>query len=834
MGFFRIALNLMYSYFALLFYCMRTLFTLLGLIYFVFNTEAQVIRGKVVGTDGQPYRNITVALYEMPDSFQVKKYTITDPQGKFQFPVSAGRTYRIQLSGKQVETKFIEAINVDTKDIDLPSTTLTNMTNTLQEVQVIANRPPIEVKSDKVVMNVDGTMNAVGNDALEILRKSPGITVDKDGNITMMGKNGIMVYVDGRRIPMSGEDLASYLKSIPGSQLNTIEVISQPSSKYDASGNAGVINIKFKKNKTFGTNLGLQAGYAVGVYPKYHGDINFNHRNKKLNVFGGVNAQRNKNWVWMSYHRTLLDSIFYQQTDIANNTNNVNFRLGTDYFINDKNVIGILFSANLTDLKVQNDNYTDIISQPNTLEKYLVAKSRSEHNRYHYSTNVNYRHADTAGREWNVDFDYGKYDFTNEQYQPNIYYDDTRQNEIGSIFYKMNVSNQIELYSLKSDLEMRLGKGKIHMGAKGAFVNADNDFYRYEEKQQQWEFDTTRANGFDYNERILAGYLELVQPIKHWTIQAGLRAEHTEAKGTSFGYDMPGVESQSRLKFTKSYFDLFPNIGFNYKKNPAKQLFLKYSRRIDRPVYQDLNPFEFKFDDYTFSKGNINLRPQYTDVVSLSYLYKHRLNISLSYSHVKDMFTQIIDTIDISKSFITKENLGLQKVWGLQVNYPYNGKKYGFFVNLNGQYVQYEANFGEGKEINQDVFTFQAQLQQHYKLNANWTIEMTGWMTTPYIFQGIFKSNSMGMVDMGLSYAFMNNSAKLRLAVTDIFNTMNWKAVSDYSAQINTARALLETQQVKLNFSIQLGNKNLNAFRLRKIGIEEENKRVQTNASMGQ
>ena len=200
-----------------------------------------------------------------------------------------------------------------TGDMSAPEFTLPKVSGNLKEVTVVSRKPVIEVRADKTILNVEGSVNAVGQDALELLRKSPGVLVDKDDNISLSGKNGVQVYIDGRPTPLSGKDLSDYLKTIQSSQIEAIELITNPSAKYDAAGNAGIINIRLKKNKSFGTNGSVNAGYSVGIFPKYNGGLALNHRNKKINVFGNYNYNRNHNESYMNFYREQLDTLFDQK-----------------------------------------------------------------------------------------------------------------------------------------------------------------------------------------------------------------------------------------------------------------------------------------------------------------------------------------------------------------------------------------------------------------------------------------------------------------------------------------------------------------------------------------
>jgi hypothetical protein len=264
-----------------------------------------------------------------------------------------------------------------------------------------------------------------------------------------------------------------------------------------------------------------------------------------------------------------------------------------------------------------------------------------------------------------------------------------------------------------------------------------------------------------------------------------------------------------------------------------KQWTLNYSRRIDRPAYQDLNPFEFKLDEYTYQKGNTLLRPQYTNSVGLTFMYKYKLTSTLNYSHVKDVFTQIVDTTEKSKAFITKKNLATQDITSLNISYPFQYKWYSLFANLNTYYSIYKADFGVGRTVNVNVFACNLYAQQTARLGKGWTAELSGFWTSPSVWQGTFKSKSLGSLDGGLSKTILKGAGTVKASVSDIFHTLHWTGTSDFAGQYLQVKGNFESRQLKLYFSWRFGNTQVKAARQRKTGDEDESKRVSTQQTGG-
>ncbi|HWK02399.1 MAG TPA: outer membrane beta-barrel family protein [Puia sp.] len=791
------------------------------------NVKAQQIRGLIQDDQGKPLAGASISLKKSKDS-SVVKLAVSDSTGNYELSAIPAGAYFIGTS--HIGYASGNSPVFETKEEGLtriPAIVLPHASADLREVMVTSHKPPVEVKADKIILNVEGSTNAVGQDALELLRKSPGVTVDKDNNLSLSGKNGVQIYIDGKPTPLSGNDLSEYLKTIQSSSIESIEIISNPGAKYEAAGNAGIINIKLKKNRSLGTNGSVNAGYNIGTYSKYNAGLSLNHRDKDINIFGNYSYNHNPVEYLSALHREQLDTLFDQHSTIRNTINSHNFKAGLDYFINKKNTLGLMVNGTYSDNSFKTNSSTPISYIPTgQLDRLLVANNRSSGRRDNTNLNVNYRYADTSGHELTVDADYGAYRITNNQLQPNVYYDPAGK-PLDSITYNMLSPSNIKIYSGKLDYEQNFWKGRLGFGFKASYVTSGNNFEQYDITGSNRIFDSAHSNNFDYKENINAVYGNYSRSGKGWTIQAGLRIENTNTKGISTGYALDnngyvGYDSG----FDRHYVDFFPSGAITYNKNPMKQWSLNYSRRIDRPAYQDLNPFEFKLDEYTFQKGNTLLKPQYTNSIGLTYTYKSRLTATLNYSHVKDVFTQLLDTVDKSKAFLTKQNLATQNITSLNISYPFQYQWYSLFANVNTFYSIYNANFGTGRTVNVNVFATNIYTQQTAKLGHGWTGEVSGFYNSPSIWQGTFKTNSLWSVDGGLSKTLLKGNATLKASVSDIFNTLRWSGSSNFAGQYILIKGSFESRQFKLYFTYRFGNTQVKAARQHKTGAEDENKRV--------
>lgn len=815
---------------------MRKIQLLIAVLLLSAGAFAQTITGVVNGGDGKPTTGATISLLRAKDS-GVVKLAATKEDGRFLFSDATDGHYLISVTNVG-HNKYVSApFAVAGADVTLPAITLTKAAGDMKGVTVTARRPIVEVKADKTIVNVEGTINSVGNDALELLRKSPGVTVDKDDNISLSGKNGVQVYIDGRPSPLTGADLAAYLKSLQSAQIEAIELITNPSAKYEAAGNAGIINIRLKRNKSYGANGTVNAGWNIGTYAKYNGGGSLNYRNKKWNLFSNYNYNRGNNQNHFNLYRTTaVDTSFTQHSIMHNTYAGHNFKAGADYYADTRNTFGVMVNGNIGDNTFRSNNHTDIAYAPSgKVNQLLIANNQTKGTRRNVNFNANYRFADTSGHTFNVDADYGLYRNNSNQLQPNIIYDAAT----GQIYgdgetYNMLTPSDIDIYSIKADYEQNYKGGKLGLGTKISYVQTDNTFQRFNIMSGNSTEDN--HNNFKYTENINALYVNYNKQYKKGImIQAGVRAENTHSQGHSLGFrwdygDGKKIEIDSTLD--RSYTDLFPSAAITFNKNPMKQWSLTYSRRIDRPSYQNLNPFEFNLDKYTFQRGNTALRPQYTNSFGITNTYKYKLTTALNYSHVSDVFAIVPDN-EGTKGFIITKNVATQDIVSLNISMPFQYKWYSVFGNLNSYYSKYKGDLGNGNKVDLDVVSFNAYAQQTFKLDKKTSAELSSFYSAPSVWQGTLKSKEMWGIDAGLSRTILKGKGTVKTSVTDIFKTMHWAGTSNVTGQILRVNGGWESRQFKLNFTYRFGNNQVKAARQRKTGAEEENNRTQGGGGLG-
>lgn len=783
---------------------------------------AQIISGVVKSNKGTAIKDATVSLLKAPDSSLVKMQ-VSREDGSFQFSHSDTGSFILVATSVGYQPGHIE-VPAQAKSFEI---VLKEVPSEMKAVIVKAARQAVQIKEDKMIVNVEGTINAIGNNALELLRKSPGVNVNSEERISMNGKNGVQVFIDGKPIPLAGTDLAAFLKSIQSSEIEALELITHPSARYEAAGNAGIINIRLKKNKSYGTNGSLASGFNQGIYGKYNTALSLNHRTARVNIFGTVGFNGGTTHKAMKVNRSLLDSIFDQRGTLKERSNTLNLKAGTDFFIDGENTLGVLINGSFSETGLNGNSHTVIAPAGGAPSRTLLADNSYSSNRNHLDFNLNYLYVGKEGRSMSMNADYGYFNLNGTQIQPNIYLDGSGQNKLNTVTYEMNTPSAIDIYSFKWDYELPLWKGKLATGVKSSYVATDNNFERYTLAGSERVLDDERSNRFVYNEAIQAAYVNYSRQWKHIQLQAGLRAEGTAMKGVSTGKQKEGagnIAFDSTIR--QRYLDLFPSVAINYSKDPAHQVSLSFSRRIDRPVYQELNPFELKVDDYLVQKGNAYLRPQYTHGIGFTYVFQQKLNASLNYSAVKDLAAWILDTMETSKSVAYKQNIAAQKVVALSISYPFQYRNYSMFANLNATYNAFKGDFGSGRSIDQSAFGVNIFTQHSLKFAKRWTAELTAFYYAPSLHEGNMRVKAMWSMDAGVQTKLKEDKITMKLSASDPFNTLQFRSQSQFAGQLVRYNTKNETRQIKLSVGIRLGSSDVKAARQRKSGAEEELKRV--------
>ena len=766
--------------------------------------------------DSSPVAYATAALLRTDSS--VVTGVITNNDGQFVIENVAAGNYLLQVSFIGYEKEF-RTVNVPAQS-DLGEILLSESANKLQEVVVSATRPLVVSRADRYIVNVAGNIQSAGRGALDILRNTPGLLVDKDGNVSVMGNN-VQIWIDGRPSRMSGEQLQAFLNSMQGGEIDRIEVITNPSSRYEAEGSGGIIDIRTRRGLEFGVNGTVTAGYKQGRTDSENAGLDLNWRSKKLNVYGNYVAGSSKGWERINQineSHTADGVIVFNQNAIGKSVKPVlrhAVRTGMDYFLNQKNTLGIIVNAYQTDGGKSNLKGNTLISPALNGINRTAADNVQSRPGDGIQVNANYQATfQKPGQQLNFDMDYARFNSKPFQHNTNRYYD--KNGAMAGDVEQLRNSNpqSIDVYSAKIDYVQPLWKNaRMETGAKISQSKTDNDIKFEVFASNGWQIDNIKTNRFVYTEQIDAGYLNISQQVGKFSLQAGLRGEYTKARGEQ--------KTTGAVNDT-TYFNLFPTFFVNWQALPQHTFSLSYSRRLSRPQYFSLNPFEVAIDAYYFTAGNPYLTPAYTHNFQLSHMFAKGLMTRIGYTSTTDLIMQKpVEDAATQRHGLVWSNFGRSQQMYAMINYRRPLIKF-WTANLTvqGGYFNNTSEEASGQFVNRGVI-YIAQLNNNLTITPTLSAEITG-MYMSKMRQGYLVAKPQGNLSAGLRQTLMKNKLTLSLMVNDILFTSKIRINTQYDDVNYYVSSEQDSRYVNLTVRYNFGASTVKAARNRTSGIEEE------------
>ncbi len=811
-----------------------SLFSVAILLSFITRAQNGTITGSVKDASNKGIHSATVSLLKSKDS-SVAKFVATGKDGQYEFLDVADGRYFVSVSNvgyARVASAPFE-VSSSNSTIEVPALVISEQAKDLGGVTVTAKKPFIEARPDKTVVNVDASPTSAGATVLELLEKSPGITVDNDGNISLRGKAGVIIMIDGKPTYLSSTDLANLLKNMPASQLEQIEIMTNPSAKYDAAGNSGIINIKTKKGKGSGFNGSIMAGITASFFkngeslyvtPKSQNSINFNYRKNKLNFFGNYNPN-----VYNGRGNLDIERKFYEDngslsgySDVATKfkfgNHNHSLKVGVDFFADKKNTFGVvasgfLFNGHPTPVTVNtlsDANHEETSSMVSLTENKIHFKN--------FSGNFNYRHVfDTTGTELTVDLDYIGYRNTSNMLLTTEFYDPHGQQTADPLLLKGHLPSDINIYSIKSDFTRPFKGGRLEAGIKSSYVKNDNivDYQRL--SADVWIPDS-RSNEFIYDENINAGYVTVNKQFKKWTLQGGLRVENTIAKGYQVTNDST---------FKRNFTDLFPNVYITYAINDKNSLTLSYGRRITRPNYQDLNPFTYFLDSLSYRQGNPYLLPQFTNNIELTHTFKGKIITTLNYNNTTDVISQIFKQNSQTKIvYFTSDNVAKFINMGISITAPVTIAKWwntNFFTNI---YNNHYKGIYNAEPLDMSYTSFMVNITNTFTVKQGFSLELSGFYRGKGVDQ-LTINQPIYQMSIGGQKNILKNKATVRLNIRDPFAWQQYSGLTEYGNIYAKIHNKFDARQATVSFTYRFG-KNIQQPppRRRSSATQDEQNRV--------
>lgn len=793
-------------------------------------TEKGTVTVIVKNEHDQAFGNVTVELLRSGDSSLVK-VSLTETTGEAVFENIGPGSYLLKAGAINYLPYYTDSFVLWVSHLQLPSICLKPQPGELSAITITARRPFIQKLTDRIVVNVEGSSINAGSSAMDVLERSPGVSVDQNDVISLRGRSGVIIFMDGKPTAMSGADLANYLRGLPSAAIDRIEIITNPSAKYDAAGSAGIIDIRMKKDQSLGSNGTLTAGYGQGVYPKANAGVGLNYRNTIMNAFGSYNYAWRVGLNHLVLDRNFYNSGVYNGGDLKDNYARSPFssntaRAGIDFFPGKKSILGFVVNASFNKYDRESRNHSTVINPQKQPASTFRSLATNDDNGNNIVVNVNFKHSfDSLGKVLTVDADYGSYRSGSLSVNATSYYNLDGSVEQPDYILHGNQAGKLNFKTAKLDYVHPLSKIiKAEAGVKTSFVSSDNDAKFFDWSDGNPRDDVNKTNHFLYKENNNAGYLNLSSEFKKLSIQVGLRGEHTHIKTE---------QRKGNIRFDSAYFQIFPSAFFQYKLKEDQTVGVSVSRRIDRPGYSQLNPFLFLIDATTYATGQPGLLPQLTWSYELSYSWKN-LNFTLGYSRTSnnqniaiarfsDVFPQIPSSDNVTVQIPV--NLSSSDYYGLSVSAPVRISTWWNMVNNADVYYNHFNGSLGNTVLDNGKPAVDIRTNNSFTLSKGWTAELNAGFNSGGQY-GFMVSDPQWGLAAGVQKTILKNKGTVRFNVTDIFWTNLPRAVITYDNYVERWHAWRETRVATLSFTYRFGNNKVQAARRRTTASEEERQRA--------
>ncbi len=761
----------------------KFIYTLVFIVCF-FPANAQeknsTITGKVIAQNGKPLEFANATLILKNDT-SIVQGVVTDAAGVFTFTQIKEGNYIVSISfvGYQKSQSKGVMIKGETHQVNLEPFQLTLDESLLKEVMVEAKKPLFERHTDKVVMNVSGSAIASGGSILDLLKRAPGVVVTQN-KISMNGKSGIRVMMDGREQHISGQELFSELENANTNGVHSIEIISRPSAKYAAEGAGGIINIISNRSFSKGFSGSAYVGVGRGNRTKFNSGLNLNYK------VGKVMTHMIYSYVWNprtrenDVSRTFTgnsNTLFFNQNNFQLQESNLHrIRGGLDYYINKKNTLSFSFDGKIYQKETTYNTETAFLNNAHVIDSLSTTNSFRDRQKNVWSYNLNYQHKfKKRGAKLSLDLAHTIFDYDIPTSYETKFYGANKNTFLRDLVEKGENPTTTRINTVKIDFTYPLGETiTAEVGAKTSLVSTDTKVDFFVSASDQFEIDDRRTNAFNYNENINSGYVLLTKEIGKVELQAGLRLEHTNTKGNSI---------TTKNKTDISYTDLFPSFHISYDVDKDNQLYFSYSRRINRVKYKDLNPFIYYIDPFSSIQGNQYLIPEYANSIDVTYTHKKKYSATLFYSRtdgaIEQVSTQNNSTIQV---LYRRENLDNFYEYGMEISLPFEVSNFwDLTFNIDIFNNEYET-FIQNEVFNAGKTYYKAAVFNDFSIAKGFTAELTGYYLSGFL-QNIYTGKDMFEVSAGFRKSLFKNNWNLKVSVSDIFNTLNVSSFTKFDNQ---------------------------------------------------
>jgi ferric enterobactin receptor len=779
------------------------------------------LKGVVLDPAGAPVEFATITLHRATDSTLVKS-EFSDAKGAFALQAPTGVRYLLSAAQVGYQRYWSTPFELPAAGLVLPPMALrTSAATALKEVVVTGQKPLFERQADRTIVNVENSPLAAGNTALDVLSRAPGITVDGSDNLALRGKQGLLVLIDGKRQPMTGTELADYLRTLPAEQLKNIELITNPPASYDAQGTAGIIAINLKKDQRQGANGSLNLGYGRGVYGRFTTGLTGNYRRGKANAYGSYTYADRSTYLRLTSHRVFYDqgqptSGSTQEDYTATRTQGHNWKAGMDYAFTGRTTLGAALTSQAAQNNGSGTNAVTLLDASGAPGRALTSPAYRNASTPNLTANLNLRQAfadSSNSRALTADVNYATYRLGRQQGLSALLAGNT-----GPTLLTSDQTGRLTLLTGQLDYAHPLAHRQLLSGGvKVSQVQSTNNAVFQQTTGGITTLDTAQTNRFRYTETIRAGYLNWQQTGARATWQVGLRGEHTAARG---------VQEVGNQRFDRQYFQLFPSASLKYTFSPQHELTLALSRRLDRPGYDQLNPFRIYLNATTYRSGNPALLPQTSYNAEVTHTYRQKFTVGLSYSNTQHPVLIVVQPASATSRFVLARpvNLGPQHYAALTLTVPVTlTKNWSIYNNAVFYYTRFTGELA-GTMLNRAKASVNLSSTHTVTLGRGWSADLSATYQSPEVY-GFITSRANGDLTIGAQKTLFKGQGTLKFNVTDVLYTNRQLASSTYDNYVDRFTQSRDSRVATLSFSYRLGSNQV-AGSHRADSAEEEKRRV--------
>ncbi len=780
------------------------------------------LTGSVREAGDKPAAFAALKLLRAADSSFIKG-TVADADGRYTFTNVPVGTYLVQASVVGMATGTLPTVVREEQPTYLEPIVLQANNQTLATVTVRATKPYVEQQADKTVLNVATNASAQSKTAYELLQEAPGVVIDPTDNIRMAGKQGVNVFIDGKPTNLSSTDLANLLRATPAANIATVELISNPSARYDAQGGAGIINIRFRRDKSLGLNGNASAGYGQSDHYRANAALDLNYRAKRLNLYGNLSGSDNFQNTRVGIDRQTGGARFSQRGFDSDGTRAVVYKAGADYSLGNHHTLGLIVAGNSGKNEFDTYTTTTIFGPRNVPDSSLNNRVNSPSQANRINAALNYQYADTLGLTLYADADYTRFTNTAPSRISSAYAGAngqplfTTQNR-----FDANTSIQIQTYRADLTKEWKTAGLTLETGLKHTDVATNNDLLAFMGTDNQ--ADVSRSNRFTYHEIVSAAYASVNKKLGKLTVQAGLRAENSTVQGRSTDLLNRRIDRPD-----STYLNLFPTAYVQYQVSKNGQVSANYGRRIGRPNYQDMNPFVYQIDPYTSQRGNPFLRPSYSHNAELSYTYKWAMTVKLGYSTTTDFSTDVIRQEGLN-GYQTVANAGRADVLNLSLNTPIPIRKWwNAYLYAGATWNRFRGSITTGETFDERAFAFNGYMQHTFTLSKVWDAQVSGFWNAP-TQQTIYQIGGLGALNLNVQKKVLQDRGRVSFGIDDVLNTMRWKQSGEFAGGANfDIYRKWESRRANIRFSYRFGSNEVKQARERKDNTGADRIKIKGN-----